>query len=51
MRNISFQSDAFEQYKNWSEADFKIFQKINKLLDEISRDPFQKNRQTGASEK
>jgi toxin YoeB len=40
MRDITFQSDAFEQYKNWTEADFKRFQKINKLLAEICREPF-----------
>ena len=38
--NIVFSKSAFEDYINWSKDDKKIFNKINELIKEISRTPF-----------
>lgn len=40
MRNISFDPGAFEDYIDWSKTNRKIFDKINKLCQQISRTPF-----------
>ena len=37
---ISFENSAFADYLRWEEEDKKIFDKINTLIKEISRDPF-----------
>ena len=37
---ISFEESAFTDYLNWGKEDRKIFDKINTLIIEISRDPF-----------
>ena len=37
---ISFEKDAFVEYRQWAEDDIKIFRKINNLINEIIRDPF-----------
>jgi toxin YoeB len=37
---ISFDNSAFTDYLQWEEEDEKIFDKINTLIKEISRDPF-----------
>ena len=37
---ISFDNSAFADYLQWEEEDEKIFDKINTLIQEISRDPF-----------
>ena len=37
---ISFDNSAFVDYLQWEEEDKKIFDKINTLIKEISRDPF-----------
>ena len=37
---ISFDNSAFADYLQWEEEDEKIFDKINTLIKEISRDPF-----------
>jgi len=37
---ISFDNSAFADYLQWEEEDKKIFDKINTLIKEISRDPF-----------
>ena len=38
---ISFESRAFDEYRQWAKDDKKIFGKINSLLTEVMRDPFQ----------
>jgi toxin YoeB len=37
---ISFDNSAFADYLQWEEEDEKIFNKINTLIKEITRDPF-----------
>ena len=40
-RNITFSKDAFEEYLYWQQNDRKILRKINKMLIEITRTPFE----------
>jgi len=40
MRNIRFDAEAFGNYLEWKDSDDAIFDKINSLIVEISRDPF-----------
>ena len=40
MRSISFSQKAFKDYYTWSLRDKKVFEKINNLIIEITRDPF-----------
>jgi toxin YoeB len=37
---ISFENSAFADYLQWEKKKKKIFDKINTLIKEISRDPF-----------
>jgi toxin YoeB len=39
-RNITWHFDAWEDYMYWQKSNKKLFQKINTLIKEISRDPF-----------
>ena len=41
MRDIRFTPLAFEQYVEWEKADKDVFSKINRLLVETARNPFQ----------
>lgn len=41
MRDIRFTPTAFEQYVEWERTDKTIYQKINKLLLETARTPFE----------
>jgi toxin YoeB len=41
MRDIRFTPDAFMQYTEWQKMDKSIWDKINKLLKETSRTPFE----------
>ncbi len=41
MRDIRFTPEAFEQYVDWEKTDKDIYSKINKLLIETARTPFQ----------
>jgi len=38
--NIQFLRAAFAEYLQWASDDFKVFEKINLLINEILRDPF-----------
>jgi len=38
--NIVFSKSAFEDYIEWVKTDKKIFNKINDLIKDISRNPF-----------
>ncbi len=40
MKRIIFEGAAYEQFVEWAESDFDIFLKIDRLLRDISRDPF-----------
>jgi toxin YoeB len=40
MKNIQFQENAYEEFVEWATTDKEIFLKIDKLLKDISRDPF-----------
>ena len=40
MRNISFSQKAFRDYYTWALRDKKVFEKINELIIEITREPF-----------
>ena len=39
--NIIFSSQSWEDYLYWQKTDQKIIKRINTLIKEISRDPFQ----------
>ena len=41
MRDIRFTPKAFEQYIDWEKTDKAIYAKINKLLQETARTPFE----------
>jgi len=38
---LSFSDDAWEDYLYWQQNDKKILKKINRLIKEIQRDPFE----------
>jgi len=38
---LSFSDDAWEDYLHWQQNDKKILKKINRLIKEIQRDPFE----------
>jgi len=38
--NIKFSSNAWEDYLYWQSADKTILKRINRLIEEIKRDPF-----------
>lgn len=40
MRNVQFQEKAYQEFIEWSENDRDIFLKIDRLIRDISRDPF-----------
>ena len=41
MRDIRFTPIAFEQYTEWQKTDKSVYNKINKLLVETARTPFE----------
>ena len=41
MRNVVFSPDAFEQYQYWQQTDKAILHKLNHLLKECQRTPFE----------
>ena len=41
MRNITFSPDAFEQYQYWQQTDKSVLRKLNQLLRECQRQPFE----------
>ncbi len=40
MRNIIFESQAFQDFNNWAREDKKIYGKIVNLISDILRSPF-----------
>jgi toxin YoeB len=40
MKRVLFEGEAYQQFIEWSENDFDIFQKIDTLIRDINRDPF-----------
>ena len=40
-RAIRFHADAFEDYLFWSQTDPKVFRKLNALIKEAARTPFE----------
>lgn len=38
---LSFSDDAWDDYLYWQQSDTKILKKINRLIKEIQRDPFE----------
>jgi toxin YoeB len=40
MKSVLFESEAYEQFVGWAEQDPDIFNRIDKLLRDISRTPF-----------
>ena len=40
MKAIQFQEDAYEEFVEWAERDTEIFLKIDRLIRDISREPF-----------
>jgi len=41
MRAIKFESKAFAEYLDWRQSNAQMFDKINELIKEISRQPFE----------
>jgi toxin YoeB len=41
MRDIQFTPDAFEQYNDWLTANKSIYNRLNKLIIESARTPFE----------
>ncbi len=41
MKRIVFSKNAWEDYTYWAEQDKKMLRKINKLIKEIQRSPFE----------
>lgn len=41
MKIISFEQSALQDYINWATENKRIFKKINKLIKEIQREPFE----------
>ncbi|OWP64058.1 Txe/YoeB family addiction module toxin [Hymenobacter amundsenii] len=41
MRNVVFSPDAFEQYQYWQQTDKTALRKLNQLLKECQRMPFE----------
>jgi toxin YoeB len=39
-RTVSFTQDSWEEYQYWLNQDKKTLKKINKLIDEVCRTPF-----------
>ena len=39
-RKVSFTQDSWEEYQYWLNQDKKTIKKINKLIDEVCRTPF-----------
>ena len=39
--NITFVPKAFETYKDWASSDKQVFKKINELIQNIDRAPFE----------
>ncbi|MGW4355763.1 Txe/YoeB family addiction module toxin [Nocardia sp. NPDC004582] len=39
--NITFTKNGWEDYQHWVTADRKMFTKINRLIAEVSRNPFE----------
>jgi toxin YoeB len=39
-RNVSFTKDGWEEYQYWLNQDKKTLKKINKLINEVCRTPF-----------
>ena len=40
MRAVKFDSDAFKEYLEWHDENDKIFNRINQIIMDITRDPF-----------
>jgi toxin YoeB len=40
MKPVQFQEDAYEQFVEWATTDMEIFIRIDRLIRDISRDPF-----------
>ncbi len=41
MRVIAFHQKAFEQYKEWAAKDKKTFERLNRLISETAKTPFE----------
>jgi toxin YoeB len=40
MRIIAFHQKAFEQYNDWARDDKKLFNRLNRLISETAKTPF-----------
>ena len=40
MKAVQFQENAYEEFVEWAATDIDIFLKIDRLIQDISRDPF-----------
>ena len=40
MKPVHFEGEAYEQFVEWAETDSTIFEKIDRLIQDISRSPF-----------
>lgn len=40
MRVIAFHQEAFEQFSEWARTDKKLFERLNRLISETAKNPF-----------
>lgn len=40
MRLIAFHQEAFERFGNWARTDKKLFERLNRLIGETAKNPF-----------
>ena len=40
MRIIAFHQEAFEQFGDWARTDKKLFERLNRLISETAKNPF-----------
>lgn len=40
MRVIAFHQEAFEHYSQWAKTDKKLFERLQKLISETAKNPF-----------
>jgi toxin YoeB len=40
MRLIAFHQEAFEQFGDWARTDKKLFERLNRLISETAKNPF-----------
>jgi toxin YoeB len=50
MRIVAFHQNAFEQYNEWAKTDRKLFERLQRLISETAKNPFDGIGKTRTSE-